>query len=185
MKNLIAEVLTLKILKDYRIKDNIDAMRVHMMCIEVAKNPSITLEEWKDTPGFRSTVNDISFTDEYLTELLSEILSTKNQMKRNFDSLIKWEKNKYWYFKYLKVLENGDKFYLLGHHYCDGCMSGRCTFYSDTGDADEIPNRIRIYRDSILVFNKKIKKNRKTQLHDLNFKFEDAIEFAKENGYTF
>tara|TARA_R110002153_G_scaffold118744_3_gene263527 strand:+ start:447 stop:665 length:219 start_codon:yes stop_codon:yes gene_type:complete len=61
--------LTLKILHDYGITDNSDAMRVEMLAMTIA-NEKHTIESLKKTSGYLSTINDINFSDEYLQKLI-------------------------------------------------------------------------------------------------------------------
>lgn len=61
--------LTIKILHDYGITDNSDAMRVDMLAMAIA-NEKHTVESLKKTSGYMSTINDINFTDKYLQELI-------------------------------------------------------------------------------------------------------------------
>tara|TARA_R110001606_G_scaffold383223_1_gene545425 strand:+ start:92 stop:307 length:216 start_codon:yes stop_codon:yes gene_type:complete len=61
--------LTLKILHDYGITDNSDAMRVEMLAMTIA-NEKHTIESLKKTSGYMTTVNDINFTDEYLQKII-------------------------------------------------------------------------------------------------------------------
>ncbi len=63
--------LTLKILHDYGITDNSDAMRVEMLAMTIA-NEKHTIKSLKKTSGYLSTINDINFTDEYLQKLIEK-----------------------------------------------------------------------------------------------------------------
>ncbi len=66
--------LAAKIATDYGVTDMADGMRIEMLAMEIIGN-NHTLESLKKTPGYLSTVNDFTFTDEYLQGLLDWSLS--------------------------------------------------------------------------------------------------------------
>jgi hypothetical protein len=66
--------LAAKIATDYGVTDMADGMRIEMLAMEIDGN-NHTLESLKKTPGYLSTVNDFTFTDEYLQGLLDWSLS--------------------------------------------------------------------------------------------------------------
>jgi len=69
--------LAAKIATDYGVTDMADGMRIEMLAMEIDGN-NHTLESLKKTPGYLSTVNDFTFTDEYLQGLLDWSLSLTN-----------------------------------------------------------------------------------------------------------
>jgi hypothetical protein len=69
--------LAAKIATDYGVTDMADGMRIEMLAMEIDGN-NHTLESLKKTPGYLSTVNDFTFTDEYLQGLLDWSLSLNN-----------------------------------------------------------------------------------------------------------
>jgi len=69
--------LAAKIATDYGVTDMTDGMRVEMLAMEVIGNEH-TVESLKKTPGYLSTVNDFSFTDDYLQGLIDWALSLTN-----------------------------------------------------------------------------------------------------------
>lgn len=66
--------LAAKIATDYGVTDMADGMRIEMLAMEIDGN-NHTLKSLKKTPGYLSTVNDFTFTDEYLQGLLDWSLS--------------------------------------------------------------------------------------------------------------
>jgi hypothetical protein len=66
--------LAAKIATDYGVTDMADGMRIEMLAMEIDGN-NHTLESLKKAPGYLSTVNDFTFTDEYLQGLLDWSLS--------------------------------------------------------------------------------------------------------------
>lgn len=66
--------LAAKIATDYGVTDMANGMRIEMLAMAIDGN-NHTLESLKKTPGYLSTVNDFSFTDDYLQGLLDWSLS--------------------------------------------------------------------------------------------------------------
>jgi len=77
MTTLTHYPLAAKIATDYGVTDMADGMRIEMLAMEIDGN-NHTLESLKKTPGYLSTVNDFTFTDEYLQGLLDWSLSLNN-----------------------------------------------------------------------------------------------------------
>lgn len=69
--------LAAKIATNYGVTDMADGMRVEMLAMEITSTEH-TVESLKKTPGYLSTVNDFSFTDDYLQGLLDWSLSLTN-----------------------------------------------------------------------------------------------------------
>lgn len=61
--------LAAKIATDYGVTDMADCMRIEMLAMSI-DGSNHTLESLKKTSGYLCTVNDFSFTDEYLQDLL-------------------------------------------------------------------------------------------------------------------
>ena len=69
--------LAAKIATDYDVTDMADGMRIEMLAMAIDGN-NHTLESLKKTSGYLSTLNDFSFTDDYLQGLLDWSLSLTN-----------------------------------------------------------------------------------------------------------
>ena len=70
--NIIDAVLTIKMAHDSKTNDATIIARFNLLALEIANKPNITVEELKDTIGFRSTIHNITFDDAYLQSLLDE-----------------------------------------------------------------------------------------------------------------
>ena len=61
--------LAAKIATDYGVTDMADSMRIDMLAMAV-EGSDHTVDSLKKTSGYLSTINDFTFTDTYLQELL-------------------------------------------------------------------------------------------------------------------
>ena len=61
--------LAAKIATDYGVTDMADGMRIEMLAMAV-EGSDHTVDSLKKTSGYLSTINDFTFTDTYLQELL-------------------------------------------------------------------------------------------------------------------
>ena len=61
--------ITAKIATDYGVTDMADSMRIDMLAMAV-EGSDHTVDSLKKTSGYLSTINDFTFTDTYLQELL-------------------------------------------------------------------------------------------------------------------
>ena len=64
--------LAVKMTVDYGVTDMADGMRLEILAMEITGN-NHTVESLKKSAGFKTTVNDFNFSDEYLQKLINYV----------------------------------------------------------------------------------------------------------------